>query len=68
MRKAKIVFHHSEQASDHINKIWDNPFLWYNRPKGVLAREAFASQEGRINKTWLAEWNDLLLHVHGNII
>lgn len=68
MRKAKIIFHDSEQASDHINKIWDNPLLWWNSSKVVEAREAFKSQAGRINKTWLAEWKDLLLHVQGNIM
>ena len=68
MRKAKIIFHDSKQAADHINKIWDNPFSWWNSAEVVDAREAFKSQAGRINKTWLAEWKDLLLHIQGNTI
>lgn len=68
MRKAKIIFHDSKQAADHINKIWDNPFLWWNSEEVVDAREAFKSQAGRINKKWLAEWKDLLLQIQGNTI
>ena len=68
MRKAKIIFHDSKQAADHINKIWDNPFLWWNSEEVVDAREAFRSQAGRINKKWLAEWKDLLLQIQGNTI
>lgn len=68
MHKAKIIFHDSKQAADHINKIWDNPFLWWNSAEVVDAREAFKSQAGRINKKWLAEWKDLLLQIQGNTI
>ncbi len=58
MEDANILFTNPVAASNHINKIWDNPNYWWNLPKVVNAREEFFDQCGRVDDNWLDQWGD----------
>jgi putative transferase (TIGR04331 family) len=58
MEDANILFTNPVAASNHINKIWDNPDYWWNLPKVVNAREEFFDQCGRVDDNWLDQWGD----------
>lgn len=60
MTEASIIFHNSEKAAEHINKIWHNPLQWWNSAKTLRAREKFKSQAGRIDADWVKEWKEKL--------
>ena len=53
-----ILFSDSVAASNHINKIWDNPNYWWSLPEVVNAREEFFDQCGRVDDNWLDQWGD----------
>ena len=53
-----ILFSDSVAASNHINKIWDNPNYWWSLPEVVNAREEFFDQCGRVDDNWLDQWSD----------
>jgi|APSaa5957512535_1039671.scaffolds.fasta_scaffold30182_2 putative transferase (TIGR04331 family) len=53
-----ILFSDSVAASNHINKIWNNPNYWWSLPEVVNAREEFFDQCGRVDDNWLEQWSD----------
>ncbi len=53
-----ILFSDSIVASNHINKIWNNPNFWWSLPEVVNAREEFFNQCGRVDGNWLDQWGD----------
>ena len=53
-----ILFSDSVAASNHINKIWNNPNYWWSLPEVVNAREEFFDQCGRVDDNWLDQWGD----------
>ena len=58
MEDAKIIFSNPVAASDHINKIWSNPYLWWGSVKVIDARKEFFEQCGHVDDDWLDQWSD----------
>jgi putative transferase (TIGR04331 family) len=56
LKKAKIMFSHSEQAAEHLNKVWPNIDNWWKNKKVKKARENFISTVSPTNKDSLNEW------------
>jgi putative transferase (TIGR04331 family) len=56
LEDAKIVFSDPNDASNHINKIWENPKLWWNQPEVISAREMFFEYCGNVDDSWLDSW------------
>ena len=50
------MFSHSEQAAEHLNKVWPNIDNWWKNKKVKKARENFISTVSPTNKDSLNEW------------
>tara|TARA_B100000795_G_C22804503_1_gene443970 strand:+ start:2204 stop:3967 length:1764 start_codon:yes stop_codon:yes gene_type:complete len=58
LKRNKIFFTTPEEASKHINCIWSNPELWWNKIETKKARDKFLEICGRTSKNWASEWTD----------
>lgn len=56
LEEAKILFSNPNDASDHVNKIWENPELWWDQPLVISARVMFFEHCGYVDKDWLDSW------------
>jgi len=56
LEDANILFDNPLLASNHINKIWNNPKTWWDSKKVINAREEFFDQCGRVDDDWLEQW------------
>jgi putative transferase (TIGR04331 family) len=57
MKDSKIIFSDSICAANHINKVWENPKLWWDSLDIINAREEFFDQCGRVDDDWLNQWS-----------
>ena len=55
-----IVFSNPISASNHINKVWKNPDIWWNSTEVKKAREKFFYEYGYIDSNWLNKWSVFL--------
>ena len=57
LEDANILFDNPLLASNHINKIWNNPKAWWDSIIVTNAREEFFDQCGRVDDDWLDQWS-----------
>ena len=55
--KCTAINKSKNDASKHINSIWEQPNDWWGSQEVVAAREHFFDMCGRVNKEWLKEWS-----------
>ncbi|EKD71459.1 MAG: hypothetical protein ACD_46C00181G0024 [uncultured bacterium] len=56
------IYHESpEAAANMLNKISDNPHLWWYSKPVQLARQQFCDHFSKISSNYLRDWSDLLL-------
>ena len=55
---ANIVFSDPILASNHINKVWKSPGIWWNSVKVKSARERFCYECGYVDDSSLNKWSD----------
>jgi putative transferase (TIGR04331 family) len=55
--ESKILFDNPLFASNHINKIWNNPNSWWDSDKVVDTRNLFFDQCGSVGEDWLDKWS-----------
>lgn len=60
LRAANIVFHDPLAAATHVNAIWADPGLWWNRPDVKEARQTFQRQALYAGSDWLKDWTAFL--------
>jgi putative transferase (TIGR04331 family) len=58
MKSANIIFSDPVSASSHINRIWNDPRLWWDSPTVIDVRKEFFDQCGRVDDNWLDQWSD----------
>jgi putative transferase (TIGR04331 family) len=58
MKLANIIFSDPVSASSHINRIWNDPRLWWDSPTVIDVRKEFFDQCGRVDDNWLDQWSD----------
>ena len=58
MKLANIIFSDPVSASNHINRIWNDPRLWWDSPTVIDVRKEFFDQCGRVDDNWLDQWSD----------
>ena len=56
LKDIKIIFYDPKEAAEHVNNIWSNPSLWWEKPETIQAREYFFDMCGRVSDDWLDEW------------
>jgi putative transferase (TIGR04331 family) len=57
---AKIIFHNPNEASEHINKIWNIPNEWWNSKQVQYARNKFLEEGAFPNNNWDLIWANFL--------
>ena len=57
MKLANIIFSDPVSASSHINRIWNDPRLWWDSPTVIDVRKEFFDQCGRVDGDWLDQWS-----------
>ena len=57
MKLANIIFSDPVSASNHINRIWNDPRLWWDSPTVIDVRKEFFDQCGRVDGDWLDQWS-----------
>ncbi len=56
------IYHDSPQsAASMLNKIADDPYVWWNSKDVQLARQQYCDRYSRASPNWLKEWKDMLL-------
>jgi len=60
LKKNKILFSSSDEAFEHISKVYSNPYEWWNDKEVVRARERFHLDCGGVSSNWLKEWSNYL--------
>ena len=57
MKLANIIFSDPVSASSHINRIWNDPRLWWDSQTVIDVRKEFFDQCGRVDGDWLDQWS-----------
>ncbi len=57
MEEANIIFSNPITAANHINKVWDDPYAWWNSPRTINSRKKFLDEFVRTEKNWLKQWS-----------
>ena len=58
--EAKIIFHNPNEASEHVNKIWNNTNEWWNSKQVQYARNKFLEEGAFPNNNWDLIWANFL--------
>ena len=56
MASARMLYTDPEQASKHLNEIWDDVDDWWRDPATRAAREAFVDRFARTSPIWWWHW------------
>jgi putative transferase (TIGR04331 family) len=56
LENAKILFYNEIEAAKHVNKIAENPEVWWNSDEVQTARKKFVHQYARTSENWAEEW------------
>ncbi len=64
LKKNKIYFDDPVKASKHINKIWDNPDIWWKSKSTIKCLEKLKKFAFNIEDDWQSEWVN---HIKKNI-
>lgn len=58
MENENLFFYNADRASKHINNIWDNVDVWWNKNSVQKVIKRCKEDFFRINKDWLNEYNN----------
>ena len=62
LEKGNIIFYDPIKVAKHINKIWEDPLLWWNsREIKYLKELAFKTLGNPHNKNWIEIWKEFLI-------
>jgi putative transferase (TIGR04331 family) len=56
LEKVKIINYDVDCAIKHVNKIAENPEVWWNSDEVQTARQKFVHQYARTSENWVEEW------------
>ena len=60
MKKNKIFFDNSYEASKFINKIWKDPDLWWKNKKTVRAINRLKEFTFENKENWISDWKNFI--------
>ena len=60
LKKSQIVFEDPLEASEHINKFWNNPSEWWLNKKTVEGRMFYLENFYNLKKNWEEDWFDFI--------
>ncbi len=61
LEEAEILHYSPESAAALINKIYNNPLLWWKQPKVQKAKNEFCKRYAWTSKNWALQWRKKLL-------
>ena len=67
LKKNKMFFETFEEAKKHIEKIWNNPDLWWTSKKVQAARKIYLNNFFKIEKNWFQNWNNQISYLKSNL-
>ncbi len=60
LKVAKIIFTNSDEAAEHINNIWNDPYIWWGSTDTLNARAQFYKQALNNSSNWVNEWKSYI--------
>ena len=67
LKKNKMFFETFEEAKKHIEKIWDNPDLWWSSKKVQAARKIYLNNFFKIEENWFQNWNNQIFNLKSDL-
>ena len=56
LKESQIIFTCPKKAAVHINNIWENPELWWNKSETFKVRQNYIQMCCKTNDNWINEW------------
>ena len=60
MKKNKIFFDNPKDASKFINKIWEDPDIWWKNKKTIIAINRLREFTFENKENWISDWKNFI--------